>query len=89
MKILLFTVLFTTSIMAHHGPQEPAHHEDSQQIRLLTEMINTKADCKLLTLRAQEYFKLGKKEKALHDIEHALKLDGTFVPAKTLLKKLK
>jgi uncharacterized membrane-anchored protein len=74
--------------MAHHGPQQSAHHEISSEISMITKKIKKKPTCSLLTIRAQLLIDADRQEEAIHDLEHALQLDKHFAPAKSLLRKI-
>ncbi len=88
-KIFLITVVFTFSVVAHPGPEQKLHHENDSQVRMISQKIKVKATSSLLTLRAKMYWDAGRQDEAIHDLEHALKLDSTYRPAITLLKKIK
>ena len=86
--VFILAVLLTVPVMAHHDKETPLHHE-SMEMKLLTQKIKEQPDCAALTIRASLYLKAGKKTQAVHDLEHALKLDENYQPARTLLKKLR
>jgi hypothetical protein len=87
--LLFFSVLLLNPLMAHHGPQRPAHHGANSEISMISKKIKDKPTCSLLTLRAQLLIDEDRQEEAIHDLEHALQLNKHFAPAKSLLKKIK
>jgi len=89
MKTLLLSLFLTVSAFAHHGPDKALHHERDPRIEVLTAKISEKPTSSLLTIRAQVYLELGRKQEARHDLEHALMLNNDYQPAKTLIDKLK
>lgn len=89
MKTALVILLFTAVSFAHHGPKKALHHENDHRIVVLSKKISNKPSASLLTIRAQVFMELGMSKKAQHDLEHALMIDKNYMPAKTLLEKLR
>lgn len=87
MKFLILSLLMTSMVFAHHGPDKALHHENDPRIVVLSRKIADKPTAPLLTLRAKVYLELGQSEKALHDLEHALMIDKEFSQAKEMIEK--